>query len=138
MLVIVFPSIGCLFTFPVLEQVGVYLSGIVGSVGVVAQVAGGTAADCMYARTSDLRWYAWVPALTSSIATPFAIACYSATSDVTSLVLFIVPTLAANCFDAPVQHSPPFSQRALARVVLESFDAHTCTVRYIACRQARC
>ena len=91
----------------VLEQVGLYLSIIVGSVGVVAQVAGGAAADCMYARTNDLRWYAWVPAMTSSMATPFAIACYYATSDMTSFVLFIVPTLAANSFDAPVQHSWP-------------------------------
>ena len=83
-------------------QVGLYLSIIVGSVGLVAQVAGGAAADRMYARTSDLRWYAWLPALTSSAATPFAIGCYYATSDVTSLILFVVPTLAANCFDAPV------------------------------------
>ena len=86
------------------EQVGLYLSIIVGSVGVVAQVAGGAAADYMYARTNDVRWYAWVPAMTSSVATPFAIACYYATSDATSLVLFVVPTLAANCFDAPVRY----------------------------------
>ena len=85
------------------EQVGLYLSIIVGSVGVLAQVAGGVAADYMYARTNDLRWYAWVAAITSSIATPFAIACYYATSDATSLALFVLPTLAANCFDAPVR-----------------------------------
>ena len=34
----------------------------------------------MYAKTNDLRWYAWVPAMTSSVATPFAIACYWASS----------------------------------------------------------
>ena len=86
------------------EQVGLYLSIIVGSVGVVAQVAGGAAADYMYARRNDLRWYAWVPAMTSSAATPFAIACYYVTSDATSLALFVIPTLAANCFDAPVRY----------------------------------
>ena len=82
-------------------DVGMYLSIIVGSVGMCAQLLGGMAADHLFATTGDVRWYAWVPAITSSVATPFALLTYWVDSSVLSLGIFIIPTIAANCFDAP-------------------------------------
>jgi MFS family permease len=76
-----------------LGEIGVLLSIVVAVGGLSGSYLGGVWCDRNYARSQDVRWYVWVPAITLVVVVPFAWIVYSMDNAYAALML-LVPYIA--------------------------------------------
>jgi MFS family permease len=76
-----------------LGDLGAWLSLVVAIGGLSGTYLGGAWCDRNYARTQDVRWYVWIPAITLVIVVPFAQVVYSLENRHAALLL-LVPYIA--------------------------------------------
>jgi MFS family permease len=58
-------------------EIGTWLAAVIAIGGLSGTFLGGAACDRYFAKTQDLRWYVWIPAITLVIVVPFGLTVYS-------------------------------------------------------------
>ena len=84
-----------------LSEVGAWLAVVVAVGGMSGTFLGGVACDRSYAKTGDLRWYVWIPALTLIVSVPCAWLVYSWPDKVPAMLMLAPYIAIAGAYLAP-------------------------------------
>jgi MFS family permease len=84
-----------------LSEVGAWLAVVIAVGGMTGTYFGGVACDRWYAKTQDLRWYVWIPAITLIIVVPFAWIVYGWPAKVPAMLMLIPYIALAGAYLAP-------------------------------------
>jgi MFS family permease len=68
-------------------EIGTWLAAVIAIGGLAGTFLGGAACDRYFARTQDLRWYVWIPAITLVIVVPFGLTVYSWPEKYSALIM---------------------------------------------------